>query len=89
MMFCTLGKCCYSSGVLRGNSCEICDHNASFLASALDSDGWDTSLVLDKRYRTIPVHNTHPTPLEPIESRGPSSCSMAIVVKPILGSSGA
>ncbi|GFY42423.1 hypothetical protein TNIN_360971 [Trichonephila inaurata madagascariensis] len=70
MVFCTLGKCSYSLSVARGNSCEMCDHIAFFLANALDSDRWDTHLAFEKQSRAIPVHNTHPTPLEPKESRG-------------------
>ncbi|GFY58551.1 hypothetical protein TNIN_198151 [Trichonephila inaurata madagascariensis] len=56
MVFCTLVKCCYSLGVARGNSCEMCDPTAFF--------GWDTHLALEKQSRAIPVHNTHPTLLE-------------------------
>ncbi|GFS34558.1 hypothetical protein TNIN_268611 [Trichonephila inaurata madagascariensis] len=59
---------CYNLGVARGNFCEMCDHTASFLANA--SDRRDTSLALEKQSRALPVHNTHPTPLEPIESIG-------------------
>ncbi|GFY61521.1 hypothetical protein TNIN_70061 [Trichonephila inaurata madagascariensis] len=67
MVFCTLGNC-YSLGVARDNSCEMCDHTAFFLANALDR--WDTHLALEEQYGAIPVQNTHPTLLEPIESRG-------------------
>ncbi|GFW90106.1 hypothetical protein TNCV_3485581 [Trichonephila clavipes] len=70
MVFCTLGKCCYSLGDARGNSCEMCDHTEFFLSNALDSDRWVTHLALEKQSRAIPIHSTHPTPLEPLESRG-------------------
>ncbi|GFU69274.1 hypothetical protein TNCV_3285501 [Trichonephila clavipes] len=40
-----------------------------FLASALDSDRWSTRRGLETRYRAISLHNIHPTPLEPIESK--------------------
>ncbi|GFS65234.1 hypothetical protein TNIN_264881 [Trichonephila inaurata madagascariensis] len=56
-------------GVAKDNASETHGHNASFLASALDSDRWDASQALEKWYRAISLHSTHPTPLEPIESR--------------------
>ncbi|GFY09796.1 hypothetical protein TNCV_3697581 [Trichonephila clavipes] len=65
---CRVDRCCSRSGVGAGNACEIYYHNASFLASASDSDRWHTSMALEKRYRVISVHGIHPLPLEPIQS---------------------
>ncbi|GFY47606.1 hypothetical protein TNIN_11181 [Trichonephila inaurata madagascariensis] len=56
-------------GVAKDNACETHGHNASFLTSASESDRWDTSRGLEKRYRAIYLHSNYPTPLEPIESR--------------------
>ncbi|GFY58343.1 hypothetical protein TNIN_245191 [Trichonephila inaurata madagascariensis] len=56
-------------GVSKDNSCETHGHNVSFLASASDSDRWDTSRAFEKRYRAISIHSTHLTQLETIESR--------------------
>ncbi|GFT78947.1 hypothetical protein TNCV_3093341 [Trichonephila clavipes] len=60
----------YSSpGVATDIASETHDHSVSFLASASDSDRWSTRRALETRYRAISLHNTHPTPLEPIESK--------------------
>ncbi|GFX78412.1 hypothetical protein TNCV_3034551 [Trichonephila clavipes] len=46
---------------------ETHGHSVSFLASA--SDRWSIRRGLETRYRAISLHNIHPTPLEPIESK--------------------
>ncbi|GFS51620.1 hypothetical protein TNCV_550201 [Trichonephila clavipes] len=56
-------------GVATDIAREIHGHSVSFLASALDSDRWSTRRALETRYRVISLHNIHPTPLEPIESK--------------------
>ncbi|GFY72641.1 hypothetical protein TNIN_21721 [Trichonephila inaurata madagascariensis] len=71
MVFCTLGMCCYSLGVARGNSCEMCDNIALFLGTMhwTQTDGtriWHLKNNLEP-FLSI---NTLPTPLEPIESDG-------------------
>ncbi|GFW07412.1 hypothetical protein TNCV_865841 [Trichonephila clavipes] len=80
VVFCTMGKCCYSLGVARGNSFEMCDDTAFFLANEFNK--WDTHLALEKQSWAIPVHNTHPTLIEPIESRvWAPCCSKALFAK--------
>ncbi|GFX42238.1 hypothetical protein TNCV_4310731 [Trichonephila clavipes] len=48
---------------------ETNGHTVSFLASASDSDRWDTRRALETRYGAISLPSIHPTPLEPIESK--------------------
>ncbi|GFV69146.1 hypothetical protein TNCV_3101341 [Trichonephila clavipes] len=56
-------------GVATDIASEIHGHSVSFLASASDSDRWSTRRALQTRYRANSLHNIHPTPLEPIESK--------------------
>ncbi|GFT18429.1 hypothetical protein TNCV_4059331 [Trichonephila clavipes] len=56
-------------GVATNIASETHGHSVSFLASASDSDRWSTRRAIEARYRAISLHNIHPTPLEPIESK--------------------
>ncbi|GFS93930.1 hypothetical protein TNCV_3409531 [Trichonephila clavipes] len=56
-------------GVATNIASETHGHSVFFLASASDSDRWSTHRALETRYRAISLHNIHPTPLEPIESK--------------------
>ncbi|GFV98942.1 hypothetical protein TNCV_3390051 [Trichonephila clavipes] len=56
-------------GVATNIASETHGHSVSFLSSASNSDRWSTRRGLETRYRAISLHNIHPTPLEPIESK--------------------
>ncbi|GFX14474.1 uncharacterized protein TNCV_1616571 [Trichonephila clavipes] len=58
-------------------------HTVSFVASASDSDRWDTRRALETWYRAISLLSIHPTQLEPIESKW-SSFGYHVVSKPYM-----
>ncbi|GFX42130.1 hypothetical protein TNCV_2135451 [Trichonephila clavipes] len=65
----------------RGDRCYLCPgvttdiandthgHTVSFLASASNSDRWDTRRALETWYWAISLHSIHTTSLEQIESK--------------------
>ncbi|GFY68829.1 hypothetical protein TNIN_85821 [Trichonephila inaurata madagascariensis] len=61
-----LDRCCECSGIAKGTACEIHSRNAFFLASVWEGVRLDMNLALERRYRAISVHSSHPTPFEPI-----------------------